>query len=112
MDSITGEPLDKLNSEAIKFCQSVGSQATTVTEIVVQHDLRVYAAIQRGIDAANQEANSGTHRVQKWVILEKDFSIWGGELGEWWESQWPWHLEAGPWLVSRATWALRSHSLF
>ncbi|XP_023394368.1 long-chain-fatty-acid--CoA ligase ACSBG2 [Pteropus vampyrus] len=80
-DSITGEPLDKLNSEAIKFCQSVGSQATTVTEIVVQHDLRVYAAIQRGIDAANQEANSGTHRVQKWVILEKDFSIWGGELG-------------------------------
>ncbi|XP_039734488.1 long-chain-fatty-acid--CoA ligase ACSBG2 [Pteropus medius] len=81
MDSITGEPLDKLNSEAIKFCQSVGSQATTVTEIVVQHDLRVYAAIQRGIDAANQEANSGTHRVQKWVILEKDFSIWGGELG-------------------------------
>lgn len=109
---MSGEPLDTLSPEAIKFCRSVGSQATTVTEIVGQHDPRVFAAIQRGIDAANQEADSGTHRIQKWIILEKDFSIRGGELGEWPESQWPWHWEAGPWLMSRATWALRSRALF
>nr|KAF6400210.1 acyl-CoA synthetase bubblegum family member 2 [Rousettus aegyptiacus] len=81
VDVVSGEPLDKLSPEAIKFCRSVGSQATTVTEIVKQHDFRVYAAIQKGIDAANQEANSGVHRVQKWAILEKDFSVRGGELG-------------------------------
>lgn len=89
VDVVSGEPLDKLSPEAIKFCRSVGSQATTVTEIVKQHDFRIYAAIQKGIDAANQEANSGVHRVQKWAILEKDFSVRGGELGERRGSQWP-----------------------
>lgn len=108
----SGEPLDMLSSEAIKFCRSVGSQATTVTEIVKQHDFRVYAAIQKGIDAVNQEASSGTHRIQKWVILEKDFSIRGGELGEWPGSQWPWRLAPDPWLVSSAAWAPRSQALF
>ncbi|XP_073910522.1 long-chain-fatty-acid--CoA ligase ACSBG2 [Castor canadensis] len=80
-DQMSGEPLDKLSPEAINFCLSVGSQASTVTEIVKQRDPLVYTAIQRGIDAVNQEATSNAQRIHKWIILEKDFSIQGGELG-------------------------------
>lgn len=80
---MTGEPLDKLNWEAIRFCREVGSPATTVPEIVELQDPLVYSAIQKGIEAVNQEATSNSQRIQKWVILEKDFSIYGGELGEW-----------------------------
>ncbi|KAF5911616.1 hypothetical protein HPG69_008215 [Diceros bicornis minor] len=111
VDGMSGEPLDRLSLEAIKFCQNLGSQATTVTEILELRDPLVYGAIQRGIDAVNQEAVSNAQRIQKWVILEKDFSISGGELGEL-ESRWPWRWEAGLLLVSRATWALRRHALF
>ncbi|XP_069353014.1 long-chain-fatty-acid--CoA ligase ACSBG2 isoform X1 [Eulemur rufifrons] len=81
VDQRTGEPLDHLNVEAINFCQKLGSKASTVTEIVKLRDPLVYAAIQQGIDAVNEKAISNAHKIQKWVILEKDFSIYGGELG-------------------------------
>ncbi|XP_077835547.1 long-chain-fatty-acid--CoA ligase ACSBG2 isoform X4 [Macaca mulatta] len=81
MNQMSGEPLDKLNLEAINFCRGLGSQASTVTEIVKQQDPLVYKAIQQGINAVNQEAMNNTQKIQKWVILEKDFSIYGGELG-------------------------------
>ncbi|XP_004482294.1 long-chain-fatty-acid--CoA ligase ACSBG2-like isoform X2 [Dasypus novemcinctus] len=80
-DPVSGEPLDKLSPEATAFCQKLGSPATTVSEIVRLQDPRVFTAIQKGIDAVNQEAISNAQRIQKWVILEKDFSIAGGELG-------------------------------
>uniref|UniRef100_A0A0D9RBG6 long-chain-fatty-acid--CoA ligase n=1 Tax=Chlorocebus sabaeus TaxID=60711 RepID=A0A0D9RBG6_CHLSB len=81
MNQMSGEPLDKLNLEAINFCRGLGSQASTVTEIVKQQDPLVYKAIQQGINAVNQEAMNNAQKIQKWVILEKDFSIYGGELG-------------------------------
>ncbi|XP_054528390.1 long-chain-fatty-acid--CoA ligase ACSBG2 isoform X4 [Pan troglodytes] len=81
MNQMSGEPLDKLNFEAINFCRGLGSQASTVTEIVKQQDPLVYEAIQQGINAVNQEAMNNAQKIQKWVILEKDFSIYGGELG-------------------------------
>ncbi|XP_075854142.1 long-chain-fatty-acid--CoA ligase ACSBG2-like isoform X1 [Microcebus murinus] len=81
MDPWTGEPLDHLNVEAINFCRKMGSRASTVTEIVKLRDPLVYAAIQEGIDAVNEKAISNAQKIQKWIILEKDFSIYGGELG-------------------------------
>ncbi|XP_058281100.1 long-chain-fatty-acid--CoA ligase ACSBG2 isoform X2 [Hylobates moloch] len=81
INQMSGEPLDKLNFEAINFCRGLGSQASTVTEIVKQQDPLVYKAIQQGINAVNQEAMNNAQKIQKWVILEKDFSIYGGELG-------------------------------
>lgn len=83
MDKMSGEPLNRLNWEAIKFCRNLGSHASTVTEIVQLQDPLVYTAIQKGIDAVNQEATTKAQKIQKWVILEKDFSFNGGELGEW-----------------------------
>ncbi|KAL1783491.1 long-chain-fatty-acid-CoA ligase ACSBG2 isoform X1 [Sigmodon hispidus] len=80
-DQMSGEPLDKLNLEAINFCRALGSTAATVSDIVKLRDPLVYTAIQCGIDIVNQEAVSDAQRVRKWTILEKDFSIQGGELG-------------------------------
>ena len=43
----------------------------------------VHKAIQASIDRANKRAESNAKRVAKWTILPKDFSVPGGELGEW-----------------------------
>ncbi|CAO2641046.1 Long-chain-fatty-acid--CoA ligase ACSBG2 [Lemmus lemmus] len=80
-DQMSGEPLDKLNLEAVNFCRTLGSTAATVSDIVKLRDPLIYAAIQRGIDIVNQEAISDAQRIRKWTILEKDFSVRGGELG-------------------------------
>lgn len=82
MDGVTGQPLDNLSLEAINFCRKLGSQVSTVSEILELQDPLVYNAIQEGIDAVNKEAISSAQRIQKWAILEKDFSVPSGELGE------------------------------
>lgn len=79
---MSGEPLDKLNLEALNFCRTLGSMADTVSDVVKLRDPLIYTAIQRGIDNVNQEVISDAQRIRKWTILEKDFSIQGGELGE------------------------------
>ncbi|KAK2087158.1 Long-chain-fatty-acid--CoA ligase acsbg2 [Saguinus oedipus] len=82
INQMSGEPLDKLTLEAINFCRGLGSWASTVTDIVKRQDVLVYKAIQDGINKVNQEATSNAQKIQKWVILEKDFSIYGGELDD------------------------------
>ncbi|KFZ56762.1 Long-chain-fatty-acid--CoA ligase ACSBG2, partial [Antrostomus carolinensis] len=77
----TGEPEDDLTPEAAEYCQKLGSKATKVSEIISSKDKAVYAAIQKGISAVNEGAVSNAQKVQKWVLLEKDFSLSGGELG-------------------------------
>ncbi|XP_029466767.1 long-chain-fatty-acid--CoA ligase ACSBG2 [Rhinatrema bivittatum] len=77
----TGEPEDDLTLESIEFCQKLGSKATKVSDIIGGKDKAVYAAVQEGINLINEKATSNAQKVQKWVILERDFSISGGELG-------------------------------
>ncbi|XP_069734132.1 long-chain-fatty-acid--CoA ligase ACSBG2 isoform X2 [Phaenicophaeus curvirostris] len=77
----TGEPGDELTPEVIKYCQKLGSRATKVSEIISNKDQAVYVAIQKGITAVNERAVSNAQKIQKWVLLEKDFSLSGGELG-------------------------------
>ncbi|NXY20577.1 ACBG2 ligase, partial [Atrichornis clamosus] len=81
VDADTGEPGDDLTPEALEYCQKLGSKATKVSEIISSKDKAIYAAIQKGISAVNEGAVSNAQRVQKWVLLEKDFSLFGGELG-------------------------------
>ncbi|NWV44640.1 ACBG2 ligase, partial [Daphoenositta chrysoptera] len=81
VDADTGEPGDDLTPEALEFCQKLGSKATKVSEIISSKDKAIYAAIQKGISAVNEGAVSNAQKVQKWVLLEKDFSLFGGELG-------------------------------
>uniref|UniRef100_A0A8D2MM09 long-chain-fatty-acid--CoA ligase n=1 Tax=Zonotrichia albicollis TaxID=44394 RepID=A0A8D2MM09_ZONAL len=81
VDADTGEPGDELSPEALAFCQRLGSKATKVSEIISSKDKAIYTAIQKGISAVNEKAVSNAQKVQKWVLLEKDFSLFGGELG-------------------------------
>ncbi|XP_042330384.1 long-chain-fatty-acid--CoA ligase ACSBG1 isoform X2 [Sceloporus undulatus] len=81
VDPDTSEPTDALTQEARDFCQKVGSQATKVSEVVRMRDQAVYRAIQDGIDRVNSRAVANVQCIQKWAILQKDFSISGGEFG-------------------------------
>ncbi|KAM6201944.1 long-chain-fatty-acid--CoA ligase ACSBG1 isoform 2-T2 [Rhynchocyon petersi] len=81
LDPDTSEPTDNLTEQAVEFCQRVGSKATTVSEIVGEKDEAVYQAIEEGIQRVNLNAAARPYHIQKWAILERDFSISGGELG-------------------------------
>lgn len=77
-----GEPTDQLSPEALAFCRQHDVTATKVSEIIASKEPAVYTAIQEGVERANARATSNAQKIQKWVILERDFSIGGGELGE------------------------------
>ncbi|NXX88950.1 ACBG1 ligase, partial [Centropus bengalensis] len=81
LDPDTSDPTDILTEEARDFCQKAGSKATKVSEIVATRDQAIYQAIQEGIDKVNVKATNGVHCIQKWIVLPRDFSISGGELG-------------------------------
>lgn len=78
----SGEPQDELSSEAVEFCKKLGSNATRVSDIAGGRDRVINAAIQEGINRVNENATSNAQRIQKWIVLDRDFSIGGGELGE------------------------------
>jgi long-chain-fatty-acid--CoA ligase ACSBG len=80
-DKSTSCPTDKLSAVALVWCRSVGSTATTLSEIREGRDEPALKAIQAGIDRANQSAISRAQVIQKWSILPRDFTILGGELG-------------------------------
>ena len=77
-----GEPTDDLSPEALAYCQRLGVTATKISEIVANKEPAVYAAIQEAMERINARSTSNAMKVQKWLILDRDFSITGGELGE------------------------------
>ncbi|KAH0625943.1 hypothetical protein JD844_034332 [Phrynosoma platyrhinos] len=72
---------DKAKFLGMLMTLKVGSHATRVSEIVRTKDPAVYTAIQKGVMSVNERATSNAQKIQKWVLLDKDFSIAGGELG-------------------------------
>ncbi|XP_072295184.1 long-chain-fatty-acid--CoA ligase ACSBG2-like [Eucyclogobius newberryi] len=77
----SGAPEDELTPEVVELCRRLGSNATRVSELAAGKDRAVNTAIQEGINRVNEKATSNAQRIQKWLILDKDFSIIGGELG-------------------------------
>ncbi|XP_068175883.1 LOW QUALITY PROTEIN: long-chain-fatty-acid--CoA ligase ACSBG2-like [Antennarius striatus] len=77
----SGDPEDELTAEALEICRKLGSSAMRVSEIVEGRDKVIHDAIQDGINRVNKKATSNAQRIQKWVILDRDFSVSGGELG-------------------------------
>jgi len=81
IDNATTEPLPELAPATIAWCESLGSKAKTIDDILEPADELVSKAIQEGINLANNDSESNAKKVQKWRILRKDFSVPGGELG-------------------------------
>lgn len=77
-----GEPTDKLSPEALDVCRQLGVTATKVSEIIANREPAIYKSIQEGMERVNARATSNAQKVQKFTILERDFSIGGGELGQ------------------------------
>lgn len=76
-----GEPTDDLSQEALDICRRNNVTATKVSEIIANKEPAIYQSIQEAFERVNAKATSNAQKVQKWVILERDFSISGGELG-------------------------------
>ncbi|XP_070163763.1 long-chain-fatty-acid--CoA ligase ACSBG2 isoform X2 [Polyergus mexicanus] len=81
MNTETGEPLDTLNPDVLKWAKSIGSNAETVTDVISSRDPLIYEEIDKAIKRANAHAISNAQKVQKFEILPHDFSIPTGELG-------------------------------
>jgi long-chain-fatty-acid--CoA ligase ACSBG len=67
-----------LADEVVNFVKPYGSIVTTVKEAMKCGNFR--KAIQAGIDQANTKAISNAQKIQRWVVLENEFSVDGGEL--------------------------------
>lgn len=81
VDPDTTMPLDSLTPAVIAWCESIGSSAKCVSDVLEKEDKEFLAAIQAGVTRANKKAISRAQFVQKWSILPRDFSTPGGELG-------------------------------
>ena len=82
MNLETGEPLDELDCITKEWCRSIGSSATTVKDVIDGADEAVTKAVQSAIDKVNLNAISNAQKIQKWIIMPKDFAIPTGELGK------------------------------
>eukprot|EP00090_Calanus_glacialis_P035966 TRINITY_DN61364_c0_g1_i1.p1 TRINITY_DN61364_c0_g1~~TRINITY_DN61364_c0_g1_i1.p1 ORF type:complete len:121 (+),score=32.30 TRINITY_DN61364_c0_g1_i1:56-364(+) len=76
-------PTDKLEPLAAAWVKSVcGEEIGTVSELVASNGWeKVKNEIDAGIERANEKAVSNVARVKKWKLIEKEFSVDGGELG-------------------------------
>lgn len=78
----TGEPLDDLSMETLKWLDSLEVKHTKLSEILeAGPDPTVMEALTKGIERANRNAISNAQKIQKFAILPHDFSIPTGEFG-------------------------------
>ena len=75
-------PTDDLTSNARLWCESIGSNAAKVSEIINEPPTGlVKQEIECGIGRANARATSRAATIKKWILLPNELSIAGGELG-------------------------------
>ena len=79
IDQDTLEPKSKLTSATLDWCKEIGSSSKSIEDAIA--DDKIKSAIQSGIDRANAQSTSNAQKVQKWHLLNTDFSVPGGELG-------------------------------
>lgn len=73
-----GSPTDELDFQALDVAKEIGSSATTVAEAQLDEAFKTY--FDKCVAAANKDAISRAQNVQKWKLLDSDFSVPGGEL--------------------------------
>ena len=71
-----------LDATAIEWFRSHGVEVSTVSDVCQRGDSSIAQLINDGICRANQRAVSRAQTLQKFIILPRDFSIDGGELGK------------------------------
>jgi len=80
----TGIHTDDLDPIAIKWLSENGhSETTTLTQVLSNLSAEISSLaslIQLGLDRANVKAVSNAQKVQKWVVLDRDFSMAMNEL--------------------------------
>jgi len=69
---------DNLAPQVIKEIEAAGSQAKTIQDALKDDKLREF--IQAGVDRYNKVATSAAQRIQKFALIEKDFTLETGEL--------------------------------
>ena len=75
-------PTDYLTSGARLWCESIGSSATKVGEILDEPPTGLAKReIECGIRRANDRVTSRAATIKKWVLLPNELSFAGGELG-------------------------------
>jgi len=72
------EPTMVLNGDSLDSSIEMGSAAKTVQEAKACPKWKAF--INAGMKAANATTTSNAQKVQKWYMVEKDFSVGGGEL--------------------------------
>lgn len=78
IDSVTGEPTDRLAKDALYIASQIGSTATTVTEAASCPKFAKY--FDEGMAEGNKHAASEAQYVKKWSLLPVDFSEKAGDL--------------------------------
>jgi len=73
-----GNPLEAFDDQALLVAKDIGSSATTVAEAKQCDQFKAY--LDGALKAANKDAPSRAQNVQKWILLDRDFTIIGGEL--------------------------------
>ncbi|KRX10345.1 hypothetical protein PPERSA_03652 [Pseudocohnilembus persalinus] len=69
---------NKILPEALNHIKALGSSASTIDQAKQCPIIR--KAIEEGIAKANERAISKAQRVQKWVLIDGDFTVDGGHL--------------------------------
>lgn len=73
-----GAPLQTLDQVALDVAKEIGSDATTVDQ--AKNCAKFNKYLEDKMKAANGQATSRAQNVAKWIVLNDDFTIPGGEL--------------------------------
>jgi len=74
------QPTEVLHPDVIEWAEELGSEATTITELLKEDNEDVRLEILAEIQKVNRRAISNAQKVHKFMIAPRDFSLAGGEL--------------------------------
>jgi len=82
-DPVTMEMTDQMDYNAWEWCNSLGVQPSSVTDLVqnMEKYIVVWDTVLETLNKVNKQSSSKAAKVRKFVILPTEFSISGGELG-------------------------------